>query len=148
MAFPDIDNDYLTKDQRKGLPSAIPGVALQVLPFTVTLETGALASGQVSRIGKVRKGFRLWGLVGVFPDLDSGGSPALAWDLGDAGDQNRLIAASQVGRTAGQLNSDDLATTAIGHTFEADTDILLTVTGAAATAVAGEITIGLIGVQA
>lgn len=71
-------------------------------------------------------------------DMDTNASPTLAFDVGDAGDQDRLVAASQVGR-AGTL-SITLAPTGHGYKYTAATKIVAYVQTAAATAAAGTLT--------
>lgn len=68
-------------------------------------------------------------------DMDTNGTPTLAFDIGDAGDEDRLITNSAVGQ-AGTL-SDVLAPTGHLYKYTADTVIKAYVRTAAATAAAG-----------
>lgn len=149
MAFPTIDYYLFSEEDKRKLPTAQAGGNLSVLSATISVTTAALALNKVSRVLWVPAGFQVWGISAMLPDLDSGGSAALVWDLGDSGDQNRLIAGSTVGQAAGNLTAASLPTlTAVGYTYTADTDILMTVTTAAATAVAGTVYLALIGQMA
>lgn len=68
-------------------------------------------------------------------DMDTNGSPTLTFDIGDSADEDRLLAASNVGQ-AGTLTTTMIAT---GHLykFTALTQIRAYVATAAATAAAG-----------
>lgn len=147
MAFSTIDY-YLfdAEAQRKYVPTPQAGGTLSVLDYSFTLTTAANATGIVSRVLWVPSGFRLWGFGGNIADVDS--ATGLVWDLGDSGDQDRIIAASTVGRSAGQLNSDDIAVAGMGYQYTANTDILLTVTTGATTPVAGTWNLALLGQMA
>lgn len=68
-------------------------------------------------------------------DMDSNGSPALAFDVGDDSDEDRLLAAVTVGQAA--TRTDDLAATGFGYKYSSATKIKAYVQTAAATAVAG-----------
>jgi hypothetical protein len=68
-------------------------------------------------------------------DMDTNGTPTLAFDVGDTADEDRLIAASQVGRAGTLANA--LAPTGHLYKYTADTQIKAYVQAAAATAAAG-----------
>lgn len=68
-------------------------------------------------------------------DMDSNNSPTLAFDIGDSGDQDRLMAASTVGQ-AGTL-STAMARTGHNYQYTSRTQLRAYVQAAAATAVAG-----------
>lgn len=72
-------------------------------------------------------------------DMDTGGSPALALNIGDAGDADRLFAASTVGQ-AGTL-STAIATTGADYQYTAKTLITGVASTNAATGAAGSVTL-------
>lgn len=74
-------------------------------------------------------------------DMDTGGSPALAIDVGDDNDEDRIFAASTVGQ-AGTL-STALAPTGHGYKYTSDTVIKAYIKTAAATAAAGTLKVTL-----
>ena len=74
-------------------------------------------------------------------DMDSNGTPLLAFDVGDVAVESRLIAASQVGRAATFSNA--LAPTGHLYKYTADTLIKAFVQAAAATAVAGTLSVAV-----
>ena len=71
-------------------------------------------------------------------DVDTNGSPAILWDIGDDSDEDRLIAAATVGQSA--ASTDALASTGIDYKYSADTKIKAYVNTAAATAATGTLT--------
>jgi hypothetical protein len=68
-------------------------------------------------------------------DMDTNGSPALAIDVGDSGDEDRLFAASTVGQT-GTL-STAMARTGFLYKYTSRTEIRAYIQTAAATGAAG-----------
>ncbi len=145
MAFPTIDHYLLDATAQRKLPAPHAAGSLSVISSSISMTASALGLNAVSRVLWVPAGFTLWGVAVNLPDLDSGGSPALVWDLGHSDDQDGIIAGSSVGQAAGQLNTDDMAVAGMGYTFTADTDILWTTTTAAATAAAGTVKLALFG---
>ena len=87
------------------------------------------------------KSFVVTGLMMDNPQFDS--STGLTVSLGDAGSATRLISSSTGFRAAAY--STALAAGAGGYKFTADTPIILTMTAAATTAVAGTLTLYLKG---
>lgn len=112
-----------------------PGPARSVL---VACATKALATTELDNANDDTEMFWLPKnavVVGVFlrvTDMDSGA--ALLFDVGDSGDEDRLLAAVS-GQAAGTTNA--LATTGCFYKYTADTKIVLYVNTAAGTAVAG-----------
>ncbi len=82
----------------------------------------------------VPKGAVIVGVAFHGTDMDSG-TPALVFDIGDADDADRLVAASTVGQTA--TSTTALATTGFLYKYTTRTRIRLYVKTAAATPVAG-----------
>lgn len=149
MAFPTVGIDLFGEEARRKLPTSQEGGGLVVLKSELTLTAAALVTGVVSRVLWVPAGFQLWGYAGKMADLDTGS--ALVWDLGwratvtTDDDQNGIISGSTVGQSAGQLNTDDLAVTAIGYTFLRDSDIVFTCTTQGSSSQAGACKFALIG---
>jgi len=86
----------------------------------------------------VPKGFVLMSHSATITDVDTNGSPAILITIGDAGDNDRFLASSNIGQAGG--TSTTLASTGLYYEFTADTEIVLTVATAAATAAAGTLT--------
>ena len=86
---------------------------------------------------RVRKGFCVTGAILKSTDIDTNGSPAVLLDLGDLDDDDRFIAASNIGQAGGQTAT--LAAAGIGYIFTADTDVYIKMSTAAATGAAGTV---------
>lgn len=117
--------------------------ALKALGGVVALVAGDLALNKTTGLFKVPAGFTLVDMKGKVDDLDTGGSPALVFSLGDAGSASRLLSGATTGQAGGVLGA--LAAGGVGYRFDVDTEIVFTATTAAATAAAGNITLYLIG---
>ncbi|SEC69963.1 hypothetical protein SAMN05444161_1656 [Rhizobiales bacterium GAS191] len=89
----------------------------------------------------VPKGFTIIGIVIDNPQLDS--STGLTVSIGDSATASRLLASSTSFRAA--AFSTALPQGVAGFRYSADTDIQLTIVAAATTAVAGNLTVYLIG---
>jgi hypothetical protein len=89
----------------------------------------------------VPKSFVITGIAMDNPQFDS--STGLTVSLGDAGSATRLVSSSTSFRAAAY--STALAPGTLGYKFTANTDILLTMTAAATTAVAGSLVLYLKG---
>jgi hypothetical protein len=87
------------------------------------------------------KGAVILGVVASASDMDSNGSPTLAFNIGDSGSNSRLMVATAVGQ-AGTLSST-LAPTGHMYKYTADTKLVAYVSTAAATAVAGTLTVSV-----
>lgn len=118
-----------------------PGNAI-VLWFEVPV-TAALTTADTFEFGKVPKGFVLISSVLRSTDLD--GATTLTYNVGDAGDADRLFAAATVGQTGTAAFSS--AVTGAGYVYTAETVI----TGAVAAnpggtvPTSGTISLGMIG---
>jgi hypothetical protein len=110
---------------------------MKCLGDDVALVAGDLAVGISTALFVAPKGFVLTSLSVVVPDMDSNGSPALVFDIGDAGAQARFISGATTGQAGG--TNTTLAAAGLNYEFTADTEIVWTTTTAAATAVAGTI---------
>ena len=104
----------------------------------VALVAGDLALNVTTGLFVIPKGFVLTSLSVVVPDLDTGGSPALTFAIGDAADDDRYIATGATTGQAGGTNTT-LASTGLNYEFTADTEIVWKTAAAAATAAAGTI---------
>lgn len=93
------------------------------------------ALNSLIKVFRVRKGFCVTGAYLKSTDIDTGGSPAVALKLGDADDDDRFIAASNIGQAGGATNT--LAAAGTLYVFTADTDVYIKVSTAAATGAAG-----------
>lgn len=97
------------------------------------------------KVFRVRKGFCVTGAIMSATDIDTGGSPAVTLMLGDTDNDDRLIAAANIGQAGGVTNT--LAATGIGYIFTADTDVYIKVGTAAATGAAGTVRAVLTGFE-
>ena len=135
------DFDYLPSTFN--LPSVVGAHVVVAISNSGTLATGALAINKTSRVLRVPKGFVCSGIRYRVGDADSNGSPAYVFTIGDSGDADRLVTTSTTGQAGGELTA--LADAGFLYEFTADTDILVTTTTAAATAVAAGFKIVLTG---
>lgn len=104
----------------------------------IALTTTDLGAGKTVDLFVIPKGFVLTSLSVVVPDMDSNGSPALTFGIGDSGDDDRFIAAGATTGQAGGTNTS-LASTGLNYEFTDDTIITWKTGTASATAVAGTI---------
>lgn len=119
------------------------GGTLKTFRATIPLAAGDLVLNAVHQAMDLPAGFTcLHGAIWA-TDMDTGGSPALTFNVGDAGDADRFFAASNVGQ-AGTASSA-IARTGYGFTTTAKTRVTVTVSAAAATAAAGTLDIVLMG---
>lgn len=102
-----------------------------------------LALNRTTALFVVPKGFVATGVYLAATDMDTNGSPTIALKLGDAGDDDRFVAASTIAQAGGSTTT--LASTGLYYEFTQDTEIVLTASTAAATAVAGTVTAYLTG---
>ncbi|MBR0741165.1 hypothetical protein JQ581_29960 [Bradyrhizobium liaoningense] len=94
----------------------------------LTLTAADVALNAQTAIMRVPKGFVLMSWSGTVGDIDSGATLMLA--IGDAGNNARFMAASNIGQAGAALPA--LAAGGVLYEFTDDTDILLTATVAAA----------------
>jgi hypothetical protein len=76
-------------------------------------------------------------------DLDTGGSPAITLSIGDADDDDRLLAANTIAQTGAAVVGPTIAKTGFGYRYAAETLISVKVKAAPATAAAGTIKYGV-----
>ena len=117
-----------------------PGQARQIITdCAIVAVTTAMLDNANDDVGLlwVPKGAVIVGAKFHASDMDTNGSPALVWDIGDAADEDRLIAAATTGQAAGSTMT--LATTGFLYKYTARTQIRAYVKTAAATGAAGTI---------
>lgn len=126
-------------------PVAGPGLGgtLKAVRATITLATGDLDLNDVHQAMDLPAGFTVLGGAIWATDMDTNGSPVLAFNVGDAGDADRYFAASTVGATG--TASTAVAVAGLGYTTTAKTRVTVTVSTAAATAAAGTLNLALYG---
>ncbi|ADJ21988.1 hypothetical protein Hden_1580 [Hyphomicrobium denitrificans ATCC 51888] len=126
---------YATSQSLPGGKTKGPGASTQevVIPFIVAVSTAMIdnANDEVG-LAWVPKGFMPTGIVFNTTDMDS--STGLLWDVGDDGDEDRLIAAFS-GQAAG--TSQTLRDVGLLYKYTARTLIKAYVNTAATTGVAG-----------
>lgn len=83
--------------------------------------TANAANADTFTFGVVPKGFRVLGASLESTDIDTNGTPTVTINVGDAGDADRLFAASTVGQTG--ASSTAVAQTGLHHIYTADTII-------------------------
>lgn len=81
------------------------------------------ASADVLRFFYVPANATITGIFLSSTDIDTNGTPTVTIDIGDAGDQDRLMAASQVGR-AGTTDSVLVPSTGHGYKYTSETLII------------------------
>lgn len=109
---------------------------VHALEFTPAITATMVSSTHTIKIGKLPAHFTVTGLAALPGDLDTGGSPALVFDLGVTGDTNAFLAGSTTAQTGG--NSQALTTAGLLYATGADEEeVLMTVTTQAATAAGG-----------
>lgn len=104
--------------------------------------TGTITTSDSATVLRLPAGAIVVGGFIEADDLDTGGSPAITLNVGDAGDADRYFAASTVAQagTAGTA----LAVTGLGYTVEAaNTAVVIAVAANAATSAAGSVRVGL-----
>lgn len=74
-------------------------------------------------------------------DVDTNGSPALVVDVGDAADEDRIVAATTIGQASGVLN--DMALAGFMYKYTAQTQLRAFIKTAAGTAATGTLNFAL-----
>ena len=104
--------------------------------FTVTCSAAPSTSDTIN-FGYVPAGARIIHATLESSDMDTGGSPTLTLNIGDAGDADRFFAASTVGQAGTQ--SSAIAVAGLGHKYTAKTLITGVAAANAATGAAGTV---------
>lgn len=89
----------------------------------------------------VPKGAVICGIQARSTDIDTDGSPGVVLDIGDDGDEDRLLAAATIGQAA--TRSDDLAVAGWGYKYTTATKIKAYVKTAAVAGAAGTLYVAL-----
>lgn len=110
---------------------------------TTALVTGDLALNKTVGLLKVPKGFVLTSIAAVVTDMDTNGSPALVFAIGDAVDDDRFITGATTAQAGG--TNTTLAATGLYYEFTEETEINWKTTTAAATAAAGTVRLFMTG---
>jgi hypothetical protein len=146
MAFPTIDSTALIDPN--DLPAALGFQAVQNIHIAKSITTAMLASGYVTALLKMPANTRYIDLYAKATDMDSNGSPALAIDLGVAGvsdttydDVDCFLDGSTIGQAA--TGTDTMLAAGTGLLVPVEHYLTLTAATAAATAVAGTLTLGI-----
>jgi hypothetical protein len=114
------------------------GSSLKVARFPVTIGA-ALTTDDVINFGYMPIYARVIDAYLEATDMDTGGSPALAFNIGDSGDADRLFAASTAGQAAGITRMT--VATGFGHRYDAKTLITGAPSTNPATGAAGTLTL-------
>lgn len=138
--MPNYDSTRYTREAAGRAQTASPGQASDVLvaSTTVAVDT-ALATNDLIRFFFLPAGATIRSVIFRSTDLDSNGSPLITIDVGDAGDTDRLIAASTIARTGG--TDATLAAAGWDYQYTSETLIYATVTAQGATRVAGTVSL-------
>ena len=115
---------------------------IQALGGAVSLVAGDLALNKTVSLFKVPANFTIVNASVYVTDMDTNGSPALVFSIGDATTAARIVSVSTAGQAGGAAT---IVATFPPYTYTAETEILWTTTTAAATAAAGTVTIFLTG---
>lgn len=127
-------------------PQAGYGLArgLMALGDTFSITTGMLALNKTTDLLKVPAGFTLTGLIVIPSDMDTNGTPTLVLAIGDSGSATRVLSGF-TGAQSGTANLSAVNPANILYQWTTETTLFMTATTAAATAVAGTLTVLLIG---
>lgn len=112
-----------------------------------TLVTSELALNSVHPLVRLPRGAVVHDITLKATDMDTGGTPTLAFSVGVAGDTERYIRRSTIGTTAGTVRAGNdataTATCIAAAPLAAETTIDLLVQAAAQTAAAGTVEIAV-----
>lgn len=107
---------------------------VKTLGGAFSLVAADLALNRTTGLVVVPKGFVCTGVYFSLTDLDTG-TPALLVTVGDSGSAARIVASSNIGQAGGSTTT--LAAAGLYYEFTDNTEIIMTVATAAATAAAG-----------
>jgi hypothetical protein len=125
--------------------TAAPGFGGTVKAFraTIALVAGDLTLNAVHGALDLPAGVEVLGGAIWATDMDTNGTPLVAFHVGDAADADRYFVSSTVGQTG--TVSTAMAVTGYGNVTTAKTRVNVTVSAAAATAAAGTLNVVLFG---
>jgi hypothetical protein len=116
------------------IPSHGEASTVRCQRFKVTIGA-ALTTSDVIQFGYLPKFARVVDATVKATDMDTNGTPTLAFNIGDAGDVDRLFAATTAGQAAGITRMT--AATGFGHRYDDETLITGAPSTNAATGAAG-----------
>lgn len=127
---------YQSQQVQDEMPIASHGMGsnLKTARFKVTI-SAALTTSDAIEFGYLPIYARVIDAWVKATDMDTNGTPTLAFNIGDAGDVDRLFAATTAGQAAGVTRMS--ATTGFGHRYDAETLITGAPSTNAATGAAG-----------
>lgn len=112
------------------------GVNAVTATYTVSSNPTA---GDIIQMVKVPRGATVLDVTLTATDMDTNGTPTVAYTVGDTGDADRFITTSTVGQTGGVARMN--AATGANYRYTSDTTIDITVGTASATFAAGTLTL-------
>lgn len=122
------------------------GVFYREARYTIPATGDGTAANDIIQMIPVAKGTTVVDLAVYITDVDTDGSPAHTFDVGDGDDVDRFIDGSTKGQTGGRaFLGDSVAATvagvggAVGYTYTADDTIDIKIVTAAATKAAGAV---------
>ena len=130
-------------NNRVATPAPGMGGTIKTFRATIPLVAGDLTLNAVHGALDLPAGVEIISGAIWATDMDTNGTPLLAFHVGDVADPDRYFVSSQVGRAG--TASTDMAVTGYGFTTTAKTRVNVTVSAAAATAAAGTLNVALNG---
>ena len=103
--------------------------------------TTSLAANDTLTGPSIPAGAYLVGVTLMSTDIDSNGSPTVLFDVGISGSATKFISGSNIGQAGGVATMG--GTTGLGYSPTTDTPVIVTCNTAAATKVAGTVTLGI-----
>jgi hypothetical protein len=134
---------YSSPQVTNSMPIASHGEAgtVRCARFPITI-SAALTTDDVLRFGYLPKYARVVDALLEATDMDTNGTPTLAFNIGDSGDVDRLFAATTAGQAAGVTRMS--AATGFGHRYDAATLITGAPSTNAATGAAGTLALTIL----
>jgi hypothetical protein len=119
------------------------GTMVSNAPGAASLITTDLALNRTVGMFIVPRGFVLTSLSVTVTDLDTNGTPAIVFAIGDATDDDRFVTGATTAQAGG--TNTTIAATGLRYVFADDTEINWKTTTAAATAAAGTVYVDFFG---
>lgn len=101
-------------------------VGTNTIVSTFTL-TAALVLNDVIKFCKIPKGACIVDLTLYSADVDTGGAPAITYNLGDTASAARFLSASTIGRTGGFVELSGMVAGVLGYTYTVDDTLQIVV---------------------
>lgn len=135
MASYYVDTGRFASGIKQGFgPSRTPCCLVAIVAMTTAMIDN---TNDNVTIGYLPMGAVVTAVKAYATDMDTNGSPTLAFDIGDSGDQDRLLAASNIGQAGTGNYTGLVASTGFMHKYTADTAIVVAIQAVAATGAAG-----------